>query len=111
MTEDNRRGRDLHNSAEVENPGRSERERESGRHSVSHLVLAKGMFVGRARVEEVVVIRGEKLAAVCLRLVGQEAVMNRVEGTLAGVDHRPRNRHCGQGNCFCSRRRQMNCAG
>ena len=77
-----------------------------------HLVLGKGMFVGRACVEAVVIIRDEKYAAVRLRLVDQEAVTNRVESTLADVDFRPRNRHCGQGNCFRSRRRtQMNCAG
>ena len=37
------------------------------------------MFVGRARVEAVVVICDEKHAAVRLRLLGQEAVTNRVE--------------------------------
>ena len=46
-----------------------------------HLVLGKGMFVGRACVEAVVIIRDEKYAAVRLRLVDQEAVTNRVEST------------------------------
>ena len=46
-----------------------------------HLVVTKGMLVGIARVEVVVDIREEKFEAVRLRLVGQEAAMNRAENT------------------------------
>lgn len=50
-TEDNRRARDRHNSAEVENPGRSEREseRERGRHSVSRSVSRRSTSSTRER--------------------------------------------------------------
>ena len=46
-----------------------------------HLVVTKGMLVGIARIEVVVDIREEKFEAVRLRLVGQEAAMNRAENT------------------------------
>ena len=64
------------------------------------------------RVKAVVDIREEKFEAVRLRLVGQEAAMNRAENTLADVAHRPMNHRCGLRNCFRSRRRtQTNCDG
>ena len=79
-----------------------------------HLVVTNGMLVvvGIARVKAVVDIREEKFEAVRLRLVGQEAAMNRAENTLADVAHRPMNHRCGLRNCFRSRRRtQTNCDG